>query len=176
MTKSVRLISAFLVLVAFLVDGCGLFKAVDTENPSNTSRPKPVDNNTKYDNRVVKSVITTALDYTGTPYKFGGTTRSGMDCSGLVTVAFNSANLKLPRVSADMANVGKEVEMKDLRLGDLVFFITGKENRISHVGIVTNIRAKDDILFIHASDSGVREDNLFGKYYQRTFVKATRPF
>ena len=171
MSKSVKLITAFLVFVCILVDGCGLFKPRDSENTYPT-----VNKNAKYDNRAVSDIITTARNYTGTPYKYGGTTRNGMDCSGLVTVAFNSANLKLPRVSADMANVGREVKVKDLRPGDLVFFITGKEDKISHVGIVTDIRGKEDIVFIHAADSGVKEDNLFTKYYQKTFIKATRPF
>ena len=171
MSKSVKLITAFLVFICILVDGCGLFKPRDSEN----TNPK-VTKNANYDNRTVRNIITTARNYTGTPYKYGGTTRNGMDCSGLVTVAFNSANLKLPRVSADMANVGREVKIKDLRAGDLVFFITGKEDKISHVGIVTDIRGKEDIVFIHAADSGVKEDNLFTKYYQKTFVKATRPF
>jgi probable lipoprotein NlpC len=171
MSKSVKLITAFLVFVCILVDGCGLFKPRDTENPQ-----PMVNKNAKFDNRAVRDIITTARNYTGTPYKYGGTTRNGMDCSGLVTVAFNSANLKLPRVSSDMANVGREVKIKDLRPGDLVFFITGKEDKISHVGIVTDIRGKEDIVFIHAADSGVREDNLFTKYYQKTFTKATRPF
>ena len=171
MSKSVKLITAFLVFVCILVDGCGLFKPRNSENTYPT-----VNKNANYDNRAVRDIITTARNYTGTPYKYGGTTRNGMDCSGLVTVAFNSANFKLPRVSADMANVGREVKIKDLRPGDLVFFITGKEDKISHVGIVTDIRGKEDIVFIHAADSGVREDNLFTKYYQKTFTKATRPF
>ncbi len=172
MTKPVR-VALLLFLSITLLDSCALFK------PRTTEDDKTVNNNntsSKYSNKVIKDVINTARDYTGTPYKFGGTTRNGMDCSGLVTVAFNSANLKLPRVSADMANVGKEVNIKDLRVGDLVFFITGKEDRISHVGIVTEVAAKDRIMFIHAADSGVKEDNLFTKYYQKTFVKATRPF
>ena len=174
MSKSVRLITAFLVFVCILVDGCGLFKPRDSEYTNNTNNT--VNKNAKYDNRTVRDIVTTARNYTGTPYKYGGTTRNGMDCSGLVTIAFNSANLKLPRVSADMANVGKEIKVKDLRPGDLVFFITGKEDKISHVGIVTDIRSKDEIFFIHAADTGVKEDNLFTKYYQKTFVKATRPF
>lgn len=171
MTKPIG-VALLLFLFVTLFDSCALFK------PRTTEDDKTVNNNTsaKYSNKVIKDIITTARDYTGTPYKFGGTTRNGMDCSGLVTVAFNSVNLKLPRVSADMANFGKEITIKDLRVGDLVFFITGREDRISHVGIVTEIAAKDRIMFIHAADSGVREDNLFTKYYQKTFVKATRPF
>jgi probable lipoprotein NlpC len=149
MNKSVRIISVLLVVVSFLSDGCGLFKPRSTDENGNT-----IKKNTKFDNKSVRDIINTARDYTGTPYKYGGTTRSGMDCSGLVTVAFNS----------------------DLHQGDLVFFITGKEDKISHVGIVTDVKSKNEIYFIHAADSGVKEDNLFTKYYQKTFTKAMRPF
>ncbi len=172
MTNSIKLIAVILFILSLLSDGCGLFKPRSTEENKNNTENK----NVHFDSKAVKDIVTTARAYTGTPYKYGGTTRNGMDCSGLVTVAFNAANLKLPRVSADMANVGKEVKVKDLRVGDLLFFITGKEDRISHVGIVTDIKGTGNITFIHAADSGVKEDNLFTKYYQKTFVKATRPF
>lgn len=165
------LIYALLFLNVLLSDSCALFKPRDSEEKTN----KP-SKNVNFNNKTINEIVNTARDYTGTPYKFGGTSRSGMDCSGLVTVAFNSVNLKLPRVSADMANVGDEISIKNLRRGDLVFFITGKENRISHVGIVTEVKSANEIWFIHAADSGVKEDNLFTKYYQKTFVKATRPF
>ena len=158
------------LLLSILSTSCGLFKTRTTDNNSANK------GGGKFDNRAIHDIISTARDYTGTPYKFGGITRNGMDCSGLVTVAFNSVNLKLPRVSADMATVGKEIKMKDVRPGDLLFFITGKEDKISHVGIVTEVRGKDNVLFIHAADAGVKEDNLYQKYYQKTFTKATRPF
>jgi probable lipoprotein NlpC len=171
MNKSVRITSVLLIVISILSDGCGLFKPRSTDENGNT-----INKNSKFDNKTVRDIISTARDYKGTPYKYGGTTRSGMDCSGLVTVAFNSANLKLPRVSSDMAKVGREVSVRDLRQGDLLFFITGKEDKISHVGIVTDVKSKNEIYFIHAADSGVKEDNLFTKYYQKAFTKAMRPF
>ena len=76
-----------------------------------------------------------------------------------------------------MASVGREVKTTDIEIGDLVFFVTSKTgNRINHVGIVTEVQENGDIRFIHAADSGVREDNLGSKYYKSTFVKAVRPF
>lgn len=121
-------------------------------------------------------VISTARTFIGTPYKYGGMTRSGMDCSGLLINSFSVVKLNLPRSSAAQSKVGTQVKMNELRRGDLVFFATGnKKNEITHVGLVTDVRAKDNIKFIHASSSlGVVETNLFAEYYQKRFRGARR--
>src|SRR6478609_8935605 len=124
----------------------------------------------------VKEVITAARTFTGTPYKYGGTTRSGMDCSGLTGNAFQAIDLTLPRTADAQAEVGEKVKRKDVRPGDLVFFATGKKRReITHVGIVTEVKAKDNVKFIHASTTlGVVETNLYSEYYQKRFRIARR--
>jgi probable lipoprotein NlpC len=128
--------------------------------------------------RVRKSdiVIQTAKSYMGTPYKYGGTTRVGMDCSALLYHSFRSVNLQLPRTSEDQSKLGGKIKIKDLRPGDMVFFATGKKkNEITHSGIVTAVVGNSDIRFIHASTSlGVTESNLFSTYYIQRFKRARR--
>ena len=123
----------------------------------------------------VDKVITTARTFVGTPYKYGGMTRSGMDCSGLLINSFRAIDMTLPRSSEAQSKIGMKVDMKELQPGDLVFFATGKKKRqITHVGLVTEARRKN-VKFIHASSSlGVVEANLYVEYYQKAFRKARR--
>ena len=127
------------------------------------------------DNKADK-VISTARTFIGTPYKYGGMTRSGMDCSGLLINSFTAVKVNLPRSSEAQSKVGTQVKMSELQPGDLVFFATGnKKNEITHVGLITDVKAKDNIKFIHASSKlGVVETNLFAEYYQKRFRVARR--
>lgn len=77
----------------------------------------------------------TALALLGTPYVYGGTSRTGLDCSGFVLQVFGPFGVRLPRQSAEQARAGVAVEMTDLQAGDLLFFDTEGRGRVTHVGI-----------------------------------------
>ncbi len=124
----------------------------------------------------VSTVIKTARAYTGTPYKWGGTTRAGIDCSALTGHAYESINISLPRTADAQALKGQKVKVGELQPGDLVFFATGKKRRvITHVGIVTEVKGNDNVKFIHASTSlGVVETNLYSDYFFKRLRAARR--
>lgn len=182
----------YLILAIFFV-GCGAFKKKTTYSDSKSfgktrtvtveaSKPRtleavgPIEPEVLDDtSSLANNIINTALTFSGTRYKFGGTTKKGMDCSGLLHVAFGEHDVKLPRVSYDMAEEGRPIKIKNVTKGDLLFFITSKRSRhINHVGMVVAIENKE-IKFIHASTSrGVIVSSLHEGFWNSAFVKATR--
>ncbi len=128
----------------------------------------------------IPQVVRIARTYTGTPYRSGGNDKGGIDCSGLICSVYTEMGLKVPRISWQQSEFGREIEkIGDIRPGDWIFFVPegGKEGYVSHSGIVTEVNHHREIMFIHASSSkGVREDNLFSNYFRNRFVKAMRPF
>lgn len=126
-------------------------------------------------NTKANRIVDYAFAFDGVRYKRGGTTKDGMDCSGLVVTTFDSENISLPRVSRDIALTGNSIDLNQVSKGDLLFFATRKNSRtISHVGIVTT--ARDGFVeFIHASTSnGVIVSNLAEKYWYYAFIQARR--
>ncbi|AEL25818.1 C40 family peptidase [Cyclobacterium marinum] len=125
----------------------------------------------------IQQVIDTAKSYQGTPYRYGGNTRSGMDCSALVYLSFQSVGVNLPRVSAEQSKIGKKISRSKLKKGDVIFFATGRRrNKVTHAGIVLEKRM-GKTYFIHASTSlGVTEDNLQSTYWSKRWVRARRIF
>ena len=120
-------------------------------------------------------IIAKARTYTGTPYKWGGTTSAGMDCSGLLMNSFKAIDYTIPRTTAEQKKIGSRVGKNEIKEGDLLFFATSKKKRkITHVGLVTKAQGKK-ITFIHASTSkGVTESSLDNSYWKKRFKQARR--
>lgn len=126
-------------------------------------------------NSFVTQILSEAESYLGVPYRFGGTTRKGIDCSAFVQSVFQMFNHELPRVSAAQAKEGEIVHKENMRAGDLVFFATNGGSRVSHVGIVHNVSDDGEIEFIHASTSqGVIVTPLSSDYWSKRFLYAKR--
>ena len=125
------------------------------------------------DERII-TLIDSAYSYIGTPYKWAGTSRSGMDCSGFVSTAFSAINVPLSRSSLEMSTQGQDIPLSQAEVGDLLFFKTNrKRNRISHVGIVVGVG--DEVKFIHASVSqGITVSSLSENYWQKAYAKTSR--
>lgn len=148
-------------------------KKVVTKKEKTSSKKASTGVNTKNLDSQRKQLINTAMSYLGTPYKYGGTTRKGFDCSGFVNASFKPLNISLHRSSDEMANQGVSVQKKNLKVGDLLFFVTGKSSRISHVGIV--VETGSEIKFIHSSTSkGVIISSLSENYWSKAYRKAKR--
>ena len=105
----------------------------------------------------------------GTPYRLGGMSRKGVDCSGFVQVTYrNLFGKELPRTVREQARVGRTVPKKAVMPGDLVFFKTGIRQR--HVGIYV-----ENDLFLHASlSNGVTLSSLRDPYWKRSFWRSNR--
>jgi len=119
-------------------------------------------------------LIAKASENLGAPYRSGGTSANGFDCSGLMFSTFKNVEMTLPRSSPEMANAGIKIERKQAQKGDLIFFATMGRRGVSHVGMVTEV-SDDEIKFIHsATHSGVIISSTKEPYYAKRFVQVNR--
>ena len=118
-----------------------------------------------------QALLREADKWLGTAYRYGGNTRAGVDCSGLVCNLFSNAlSIKLPRTSYQQGDFCRKISRNELIAGDLVFFRTGKSGKISHVGMYIG-----DGNIVHASTSrGVIVSSLDESYYRRTYHSSGR--
>ncbi|MDD2894785.1 MAG: NlpC/P60 family protein [Aliarcobacter sp.] len=107
-------------------------------------------------------------DWKNVRYKMGGTSRTGIDCSGFTQKAFKEKfGIELPRTTLTQVKVGVEVKKSDLKMGDLVFFKTSKVNK--HVGIYMGNGS-----FLHSSIKGIQFTELDKPFYKGTYWTARR--
>jgi cell wall-associated NlpC family hydrolase len=154
-------------LMSIFISSCGIFKRAEKSKTEKIESSK-----------IAHVILSEAKSYTGTPYKFGGNDKQGIDCSGLVKNSFKKAGIELPRKSAEQQNAGKVIAVDDCKAGDLIFFNTSKNKsqEVNHVGIISHVK-KTEIIFIHASTKkGVMESSLEEPFFKNSFIKIVRVF
>ncbi|MDF7680805.1 NlpC/P60 family protein [Enterobacteriaceae bacterium ESL0689] len=149
----------FVLLVALFLSACGHHR--DRSPDPRLADPIIVITNLNEQLRV----------WRGVPYRYGGMSLRGVDCSGFVVVTFHDKfSLPLPRDARRLAEVGIRVEKSELLPGDLVFFKTGSGESGLHVGIYYT-----EGQFIHASTrQGVTRSSLDNAYWHKKFWQARR--
>jgi len=127
--------------------------------------------------RLLNSVTEIAERYVGVPYKYGGTTSDGFDCSGFVQYVFKQKGIAIPRIPADMAAISDKIDFKEIRPGDLVYF-KGSNANSSEIGHVALVIESDGTNFkmIHSTSSKgvIISDFNQSEYWKTRYLFATR--
>lgn len=118
-----------------------------------------------------QQAATVALNQVGTPYRYGGATPDGFDCSGLVQFSYSRAGVVVPRTTSQLWSASRTVSNEELRAGDLLFF--NVEGKMSHVGLYLGKNR-----FVHAPQSGrtVSVASLDAPFYKAALIRAGRPY
>ena len=132
---------------------------------------------TDFYNNTVDNVISVGKTFLGIPYRWGGTSESGFDCSGFIRHIFDWFGIRLPRTSREIAHVGSYVSRSELQKGDLIFFSGRNVNSgvIGHIGIVVEV-TNEAVKMMHSSSSkGVHiEDLNKSDYFSKRYMTARR--
>lgn len=125
-----------------------------------------------------KTLVEFAYSQIGIPYRGGGTGNGSYDCSGFTQKVFRQIGLQLPHNSLQQAQLGKKIELNEVRPGDLLFFKgrNSKSTRIGHVALVSEVLPDGTIKMVHATiGKGVMIDTPFrSSYYKARYIGARR--
>ena len=151
--------------ISFTEDGNFLDNSVQSDEPETSRGLLGKWNSTDE----VQLLVKVATGFIGAPYRFGGESLRGIDCSSFVQRIYRIFDVTLPRSAREQAKVGISITRDNLKKGDLVFFHTNRS--LGHVGIYIGNNE-----FVHASSKSkaVRIDSLDTPYYQKRFQRAIR--
>ncbi len=130
----------------------------------------------KKNNPKADAIISYAKTFLGVPYRYGGSTPSGFDCSGFINYIFGNFGFSLVRSSFGLADLGETIALSNIQPGDLLFFKGSNINSstVGHVALVVEV-APNTLKFIHSANDGVRIENFVtSKYYIQRYIKAKR--
>ena len=151
------LIRSFALAITVLaIAACG-------SNPSTTTGSTPVSKG--------EHAATVALEQVGAPYRYGGATPDGFDCSGLVQFSYSRIGVVVPRTTSQLWKASRTVDASERRAGDILFF--NIEGKMSHVGMYLGKNR-----FVHAPQSGrtVSVATLDAPFYKAALIRVGRPY
>ncbi len=160
--------SIILLLLTLLVQAGFGQNEVDQPKEERGSSALPVD-----------SVIELAQSLIGVPYKYGGCSPEGFDCSGFVNYVFSAFGMELPRSTPELASIGTEVPLDSCKKGDIILFAGRDRSRrpVGHAGIVISENG-EPLQFIHSATSNAQGIIVTAfdayEYYLSRFVKIVR--
>lgn len=151
---------ALALTLGVLIAGCATPQRVPTADAGST-RPTA---------QLADDAASHALRMLGKPYRYGGASPSGFDCSGLVQYSYRKAGLALPHNTDRQRSVSRAIKLAELRRGDLLFF-NQEGKKYGHVGLYVGGGK-----FVHAPSSGksVRSDRLDSPYWRKHLSEARR--
>jgi cell wall-associated NlpC family hydrolase len=142
--------------------------------PENVTVDTSISSQSSESSLLAAQMVNFSKQYIGTPYVYGGTSlTSGVDCSGFTMSVYKAFGVNINRTSRDQYTQGTTVAFDELLPGDLVFFNTGGNSQISHVGMYIG-----DNKYIHSTDggnvNGVMISDITSNYARSTYVGAKR--
>lgn len=162
-TDGISALRALVILTTLALGGC--FQGATAPEPPAVAVSGAPDEGAVPD-PLRSRIVFTALQMIGVPYRYGGATPQGFDCSGLVQYAYRSAGVAVPRTSREQFRASAPVQLAEAGPGDLLFF---RSKDYSHVGIYLG-----EGRFVHAPSTGrtVEISNVSELWFQRNFVRA----
>jgi cell wall-associated NlpC family hydrolase len=153
----------YFAAVAFALFLAACASTTNENNSGTNSRGQPAAS-------VGERATMVAMQQVGVPYRYGGQTPSGFDCSGLVHFSYLQAGKSVPRTTSELWQKSSTIRRSEIQQGDLLFFEV--EGKMQHVGIYIG-----DGQFVHAPQSGrkVSTASLDSDFYRQAFLRAARP-
>ena len=177
-SQTVEAVTNFQKAYGLRIDGIAGRETIETINnvfinKGRKPRPKSATRGGSRNASLGQNIVATAKKYLGTPYRSGGSSPKGFDCSGFTYYIFQQYGISIPRCSADQGSVGTTINKSDLQIGDLVIFQNTYKAGPSHAGIYVG-----NGNFIHSSSSGgsVMISNLTSGYYHNHFHSGRRVY
>jgi len=169
--KTSKLLILLVIPFFFLLASCSSTSRGYNDSSWSSASRKKLDRGVKKELR--SDIAKHSRRYKGIKYQYAGKSpKTGFDCSGFTSYVMKKFNIEIPSVSRSQAIIGKEIPIKRVKPGDLIFF--GKGRKVTHVALVTK-NTRDGVFVIHSTSSkGIMEQNVSKSNYWRPKILFAR--